>query len=237
MIKMGFFPAEVEKHRGVSRPLIPLNDVVQIILTDFCQSSSRMYFTQFVEWQIAEKQEVKKFCFRLGLYLQELRLVACVAFGVQPSNPRVERELILELFRRHQLGHPVSPANPRGPPGTLWNLICSNWMDQWNTYTSKAARLRQNISEKDLNHFATSGFPDSEDNNVVGASEGSADTRKYGLRSPSVLEETLLPPTAIDNNGLLLAGNLVLRSSLRHIRDFLLVPPLVSNFCALLLYN
>jgi len=236
IIMMDFFPVEAEKQRGASQHLIPLKDVVRIILKDFCQSSSRMNFSQFVEWQIAEREAGQKFCFRLGLYLQELRLVAGVVFGVRPSNPRVERELILELFRRHQLRHPASPANPRGPPGTLWNLICSNWMDQWNTYTSKATQPRQNFSEQDLNQFVAPDIPDSEDNKVAGVNEGSSDTRNYALRSSSKLEETLLPPSAIDNNSLLLAGNLVLRSSLRHVRDFLLIPPLVSIFfCACLL--
>jgi hypothetical protein len=233
IIMMDFFPAEVEKQRGASQPLIPLKDVVRIILKAFCQSSSRMNFSQFVEWQIAEREAGQKFCFRLGLYLQELRLVAGVVFGVRPSNPRVERELILELFRRHQLRHPSSPANPRGPPGTLWNLICSNWMDQWNIYTSRATQLCQNNADKYLNQFLASDIPDSEDNKVARANEGSADSKNYALRSSSKLEETFLPPPAIDNNSLLLAGNLVLRSSLRHVRDFLLIPPLVSFFLCL----
>jgi ubiquitin C-terminal hydrolase len=180
---------------------------------------------------------------RLGLLLQELRLVATVIFGIKPSTPKQERDVIRELYRRHKLGHPEAKGMPRGPEGTLWFLIHSNWMDQWNVYTfapppaSSHHHHPHERSHSGNTSFASSTMATRNDGNPLNTTRSTGTVEQQTSSSASMDVPTPpfeappmpppVPPPPIDNHVLLRQGSLVLRGELRHVRDFLLVPPLV----------
>lgn len=254
-VSMGFIPEEQEEEgAGGKSPesheknatTIPLLQVVEIILNEVSSSDAimptiqrRMTFSQFVYWQQKSHRSYKNNNNnnleqqRLGLYLRELRLLAGVAFGVRPSSPTQEQLLTRVLFRRHKLGHPESPTNPRGPPGTTWYLVSSDWMDQWNSFSSSAVYTANGLQQQHqqiraVNKHETEKSSDSTvtpGNKTVPATGGN--TVQINHFVESAFETSSPPPLSIDNNFLLREGSLVLRSNLRHPRDFLLVPPLV----------
>lgn len=189
--------------------LISIQNIAQQVLSSVDAHSNTLSFDLFCAWQRRCKIGSKK---RLGLLLQELVIVASVIFGIQPSTPKQERDIVRELFRRHKLGHAESYALPRGPEGTVWFLMNSNWMDQWNFYSSTSAH-------------SDNAHADTASNATNSTRSHSSDLSAKPSQSPPI------PPPPIDNQVLLRQGSLVLKPNLRHIRDFLLVPPLV--WCAL----
>jgi len=73
---------------------------------------------------------------RVGPLLLELRLMASVLFGVKPSQPRLEHELVNELFRRFKYRYPSSDLAKRGPAETEWYIIPSSWWRKWEKYAA-----------------------------------------------------------------------------------------------------
>ena len=256
-VTMGFIPEEQDEEGAEGNSpesheknatTIPLLQVVEIILNEGSSSDEilpaiqhQMTFSQFINWQQRSHRNHKSNNSddleqqRLGLYLRELRLLAGVAFGVRPSSPTQEQLLTRELVRRHKLGHPESPTNPRGPPGTKWYLISSDWMDQWKSFSSSAVYTANGLQHQNQQISAVNKHETEKSSNSTvtpGSKAVPANGRNTLQKSHLVetsFEASSPPPPSIDNNFLLREGSLVLRSNLRHPRDFLLVPPLVSR--------
>eukprot|EP01041_Mallomonas_annulata_P000826 gene826-1606_t len=65
--------------------------------------------------------------------MQELNICACCLFGVRPSSPRLEQQLVMELLVRHNAFCRL-PDQPYGPPGTEWCLLPSQWWTTWQRF-------------------------------------------------------------------------------------------------------
>lgn len=68
--------------------------------------------------------------------ITELQIVSCCVFGMRPSSPRQEQQLVTELMVRHSQSCPATPTCPRGPPGTEWSVVASTWLHQWRLFSS-----------------------------------------------------------------------------------------------------
>eukprot|EP00560_Eucampia_antarctica_P009751 CAMPEP_0197829692 /NCGR_PEP_ID=MMETSP1437-20131217/6231_1 /TAXON_ID=49252 ORGANISM="Eucampia antarctica, Strain CCMP1452" /NCGR_SAMPLE_ID=MMETSP1437 /ASSEMBLY_ACC=CAM_ASM_001096 /LENGTH=187 /DNA_ID=CAMNT_0043431585 /DNA_START=39 /DNA_END=598 /DNA_ORIENTATION=+ len=94
---------------------------------DHCSSSqnnsdeSLFSFHDFVNWYYTPKYYdgavLSLFQRRIGPILLDLRLVASIMFGIQPSLPSMENTLVSEVERRHKYRYPQTDNSKRGPMG------------------------------------------------------------------------------------------------------------------------
>eukprot|EP00550_Attheya_septentrionalis_P004019 CAMPEP_0198291588 /NCGR_PEP_ID=MMETSP1449-20131203/9068_1 /TAXON_ID=420275 /ORGANISM="Attheya septentrionalis, Strain CCMP2084" /LENGTH=2054 /DNA_ID=CAMNT_0043990251 /DNA_START=402 /DNA_END=6566 /DNA_ORIENTATION=+ len=94
-------------------------------------------FQGFVEWyynpsnNLANIPEIER---RLGPYLMDLRLISAILFGIRPSNPAMELDLVEEVNRRHRYLYPQTEGSKRGPDGTMWFVVSEAWYRKWMAY-------------------------------------------------------------------------------------------------------
>ena len=90
---------------------------------------------------------------RCGPYMLDLRLLGSILFGVRPSQPSMEQDLVEEVQRRHKYRYPHMGKNMRGPPGTVWFVINVVWWRKWLNYcqgkdgitASRLGRIDNNV--------------------------------------------------------------------------------------------
>ncbi len=94
-------------------------------------------FQDFVNWYYAPPDYggiLSLIQRRIGPVLLELRLIASIVFGIQPTLPSLERTLVTEVERRHKCRYPQTDFSKRGPMGTTWYVIQSLWFKKWCAY-------------------------------------------------------------------------------------------------------
>jgi hypothetical protein len=74
---------------------------------------------------------------RLNPFIQELRLIATVLFGVPPKMASMEAVLIKEITKRHKSRYPTTDVCRRGPRGTVWYIIDYHWFHRWQRVVEK----------------------------------------------------------------------------------------------------
>eukprot|EP00752_Nemacystus_decipiens_P010349 g9219.t1 len=71
-----------------------------------------------------------------GLMLVKDLVYACLAeFGMRPAKAVQEREVIQEIFRRHEASLKDADGFPFGPEGTAWAVVNARWWAQWKDYS------------------------------------------------------------------------------------------------------
>ena len=97
--------------------------------------------------------------------IRELSMIACCLFGIQPNDPALEKEYIMELQVKRHSQAPQTRLQPYGPIGTEWNVIIKNWWDNWRFYVGHKRVITSNnnnnntssLSEKNSNHTNSPG--------------------------------------------------------------------------------
>ena len=167
------------------------------------QRPTALSFRGFLSWYYSHENDATNLLpsqRRVGPYLLDLRLLGAIVFGVQPSDPSLERTLVEEVRRRHKYRYPQTETSRRGPPGAVWYVINVHWWRQWLDHTSSS------VSSAAVSSPSPS----------PSASDGREE--RSGGR----------PPLGRIDNDILLSdgGSLALRSGLRWRHDFELIPPL-----------
>lgn len=83
---------------------------------------------------------------RLDLLLIDLRLVGSVVFGIRPTSRTMERKLIAELKCRHKSRYPDSENSKRGPSGTTWYILKTEWWKYWMKYSEDNPQRKDQLT-------------------------------------------------------------------------------------------
>lgn len=147
---LGILPKKLEKSARVENPEGRAGTFVKLkYLVDYALSgtatSDAMSFEEFCQW---EKDSPKGGPpTRLAFLVLELQLVAAVLFGIPPTEASMEVRLIGEIEGRHKERYPQSEVSRRGPRGTIWYLIDSEWLKQWAAMVKAVAKTDENADD------------------------------------------------------------------------------------------
>jgi hypothetical protein len=100
-------------------------------------SKSCLTFDELMRWYLAPSGGIAPLSLsqrRLGPLLIDLRIFASIVFGVKPYHPTTEKFIIKEAMKRHRSRYPQSESAKRGPAGTTWYIIQTNWWNKWIKY-------------------------------------------------------------------------------------------------------
>lgn len=88
---------------------------------------------------------------RLGPYLNDLRMIAAIHFGVPPSFATMENMLVEEAHQRHKYRYPQTDASRRGPRGTIWYILDDRWYRSWMAHVEKVSGTDQDaVDNRDV---------------------------------------------------------------------------------------
>ena len=116
---------------------VPISKLVDYAMSQ-TSDPTEMTWEEFLEWNTRDIREDGPIS-RLEPLMMEMRLVAAVVFGIPPTLASMEIALIEELERRHKARYPQSEVARRGPRGTVWCIIDSNWYKSWIQHVKKAS--------------------------------------------------------------------------------------------------
>ena len=190
-------PGQKNGHRSKATT-VSLKFLVDYVLAH-CSSSKHMgnegmelfSFQDFVNWYYAPPDYdgiLSLIQRRIGPVLLELRLIASIVFGIQPTLPSLERTLVSEVERRHKSRYPQTDFSKRGPMGTTWYVIQSLWFKKWCAY----AEITSLDTSKQLKSVGVIN------NNALLMDDGSLALRP-GLRWKTDFEVSEYIPFCIDN--------------------------------------
>lgn len=97
---------------------------------------------------------------RLGPYMNDLRMIAAILFGVPPSFASLEKVLVEEAHQRHKYRYPQTDASRRGPRGTIWYILDDRWYRSWMAYVQKVSGTDQDaVDNRDVLNASPRGLP------------------------------------------------------------------------------
>lgn len=133
---------------------VPLKVMIDYVLGD----KETLTFDAFCSWnsQVTHRQSSQQ---RLGPYLNDLRMIAAILFGVPPSYASMEKMLVEEAHQRHKHRYPQTDASRRGPRGTIWYILDDRWYRSWMAYVQKVSGTDQDaVDNRDVLSAAPRGL-------------------------------------------------------------------------------
>ena len=166
---LGMLPPNVDSSETTVTGRVKLDLLIDYVLDESLPSSEvgeggytdkprppSLTFPGFLNWYhstSSSSAHLPKSDRRCGPYMLDLRLLGSILFGVRPSRPSMEQELVEEVQRRHKYRYPHMGKNLRGPPGTVWFVINVTWWRKWLNYcqgkegvtASRLGRIDNNV--------------------------------------------------------------------------------------------
>lgn len=147
---LGLMPSKVNPKLVVYAPQGRSGSFVRLsALVDFAMKDTEkpgvVTFDEFRRWDrtVAKGGPPS----RMAFLMLELRLVAAVQFGVPPTEASLEVRLIGEIEGRHKERYPQTETSRRGPRGTIWYLIDSDWLKKWAAVVKKVSKSDDNAND------------------------------------------------------------------------------------------
>ena len=139
---------------NVKETEVPLRCLIDYVLGD----RETLTFDAFCTWnaEVTDRQSPQQ---RLGPYLNDLRMIAAILFGVPPSYASMEKMLVEEAHQRHKYRHPQTDASRRGPRGTIWYILDDRWYRSWVAHVQKVSGTDQDaVDNRDVLNAAPRGL-------------------------------------------------------------------------------
>jgi len=139
---------------GVKDTQVPLKLLIDYVLGE----KDTLTFDAFCTWnsQVTHRQSSQQ---RLGPYLNDLRMIAAIHFGVPPSYASMEKLLVEEAHQRHKYRYPQTDASRRGPRGTIWYILDDRWYRSWMAHVQKVSGTDQDaVDNRDVLNAAPRGL-------------------------------------------------------------------------------